>query len=86
MTYRALPPTLTRHLFDFMAEGLRPPLRNSSAPRDKEPKELGKLHKWQEDRIARKLKGEYESAILHLSEVVCCVFAHFVCKSLNQNR
>lgn len=31
---------------------------------------MEKLLKWQEDRLARKLRGEYESAVLHLSEVV----------------
>ncbi|RDB18693.1 SAM50-like protein SPAC17C9.06 [Hypsizygus marmoreus] len=53
-----------------MADLLKPPLHNSSSPRDKEPDDLAKLMKWQEDRIARKLKGEYESAVLHLSEVI----------------
>lgn len=48
---------------------LRPPLHNSSSPRDKEPEE-DKLRKWQEERIARRLRGEYESAIMHLSELV----------------
>lgn len=51
-------------------DGLKPPLHNSSSPRDKEPDEMEKLLKWQEDRLARKLRGEYESAVLHLSEVV----------------
>ena len=32
--------------------------------------DLEKLRKWQEERIARKLRGEYESAVLHLAEVV----------------
>ncbi len=51
---------------------LKPPLQNTSAPRDKEPEgDLEKLRKWQEDRVTRKLRGEYESAVLHLSEVVC---------------
>ncbi|PPQ85020.1 hypothetical protein CVT25_010409 [Psilocybe cyanescens] len=45
-------------------------LRNSSSPRDKEPSDLDKLLKWQEERRARRLKGEYESAILHLSQVI----------------
>lgn len=31
-----------------------------------------KISKWQEQRIARKLRGEYESAVLHLSQVVDC--------------
>ncbi|KAF8067576.1 surface antigen-domain-containing protein [Lyophyllum atratum] len=49
---------------------LKPPLHNSSSPRDKEPEDLQKVLKWQEDRIARKLRGEYESAVQHLSEVI----------------
>ncbi|KAF8156659.1 surface antigen-domain-containing protein [Crassisporium funariophilum] len=52
------------------APPLRAPLANSSSPRDKEPKEVDKLLKWQEERMARKLRGEYESAILHLSDVI----------------
>ncbi|KDR72490.1 hypothetical protein GALMADRAFT_73815 [Galerina marginata CBS 339.88] len=55
---------------DVPTPPLRPPLHNSSSPRDKEPKELDKLLKWQKDRIERKLRGEYESAILHLSDVI----------------
>jgi outer membrane protein insertion porin family len=37
-----------------------------------EPSEddLEKLKKWQEDRIERKLRGEYESAVFHLAELV----------------
>lgn len=56
----------------LQAPPLRPPLANTSAPRDKEPPvaDLEKLRKWQEERIARKLRGEYESAVLHLAEVV----------------
>lgn len=51
---------------------LKPPLHNSSSSRDKEPTDdLEKLRKWQEDRLARRLRGEYESAVLHLSDVVC---------------
>jgi len=58
-------------LFDGNAgDGLRPPLANTSSPRDKEPKELDKIQQWQEQRIERKLRGEYESAILHLSQVI----------------
>ncbi|TFK41579.1 surface antigen-domain-containing protein [Crucibulum laeve] len=50
---------------------LKPPLQNSSAPRDKEPKDdIEKLLKWQEDRLAKKLRGEYESAVIHLSELI----------------
>ncbi|GLB39335.1 putative surface antigen [Lyophyllum shimeji] len=49
---------------------LKPPLHDSSSPRDKEPDNVEKLLKWQEERIARKLRGEYESAVLHLAELV----------------
>ena len=51
---------------------LKPPLHNSSRPKDKEPEDsdIEKIRKWQEERIARKLRGEYESAVLHLTEVV----------------
>lgn len=52
------------------APNLTPPLRNTSAPRDNEPDDLAKLRKWQEQRIERKMRGEYESAVLHLSELV----------------
>ncbi|KAF8870966.1 mitochondrial protein [Gymnopilus junonius] len=55
---------------EITAPPLRPPLHNSSSPRDKEPKEVDKILKWQQERIGRRLRGEYESAILHLSEVV----------------
>ncbi|TFK66342.1 hypothetical protein BDN72DRAFT_844495 [Pluteus cervinus] len=50
--------------------GLQAPLHNSSAPRDREPDELANLRKWQEQRLERKLRGEYESAVLHLSELI----------------
>jgi len=53
-----------------MADKIKAPLHNSSSPRDKEPKELDKLLKWQKERRERKLRGEYESAIVHLSHVV----------------
>ncbi|CAL1709271.1 unnamed protein product [Somion occarium] len=51
---------------------LKPPLHNTSVPRDKEPdlEDLEKLKKWQEERMTRKLRGEYESAVLHLGQVV----------------
>lgn len=50
---------------------LRPPLHNSSAPRDEEPDvELEKLKKWQQERMERRLRGEYESMLLHLGELV----------------
>jgi outer membrane protein insertion porin family len=53
-----------------MADRLKPPLHNSASPKDKEPKDSEKVFKWQQQRIARKLRGEYESAVFHLSEVV----------------
>lgn len=51
---------------------LKPPLQPSSSPRDKEPEpdDLKKLRKWHEERMAKKLRGEHESAVLHLSELV----------------
>jgi len=53
---------------------LKPPLQNSASPRQQEPdaNDLDRLKKWQEERIARKLRGEYESAVLHLSDLVSC--------------
>ncbi|OCH87076.1 hypothetical protein OBBRIDRAFT_796568 [Obba rivulosa] len=57
---------------ELQAPPLKPPLRDTSAPRDGEPSasDLEKILKWQEERVARKLRGEYESAVLHLGEVV----------------
>lgn len=49
---------------------LQPPLHNSSSPTDHEPIEVQKIRKWQEERVAKKLRGEYESAALHLSDLV----------------
>ncbi len=49
---------------------LSPPLQNSSSLRDQEPDDIENLLKWAEARRARKLRGEYESAVLHLSELV----------------
>lgn len=50
---------------------LRPPLANTSSPSDNEPgDDLEKIRKWQEERIARKLRGEYESSVVHLAEFV----------------
>jgi outer membrane protein insertion porin family len=56
---------------------LRAPLQNSSSPRDQEPVGIEKLMKWQDERVARRLRGEYESAVMHLSEVVR-IFTIFV--------
>ncbi|KZT22770.1 hypothetical protein NEOLEDRAFT_1137574 [Neolentinus lepideus HHB14362 ss-1] len=55
---------------DLFSPRLNPPLQNTSASRDKEPDDLQKLKQWQEERLARRLRGEYESAILRLSELV----------------
>ncbi len=49
---------------------LSPPMQNSSSPTDNEPDDIKKLLKWQDERQARRLRGEYESAVLHLSELV----------------
>ena len=57
------------------APPLRPPLANTSSPLDEEPDDLEKIRKWQEERIARKLRGEYESSVVHLTELVR-VFAY----------
>lgn len=62
---------------ELIAPELKPPLHNTAAPRDKEPDaDLEKLRKWQEERLARKLRGEYESASLRLAEVVSPVIYH----------
>ncbi|KAJ7198619.1 surface antigen-domain-containing protein [Mycena haematopus] len=52
--------------------GLRPPLQNSSSPRDLEPdgRDIDKIRTWQQQRVEKKLRGEYESAVMHLSEVI----------------
>ena len=54
---------------------LSPPLQNTASPQELEPdaSDLNKIKKWQEDRKARKLRGEYESAVHHLSVIVCVV-------------
>ncbi|KIK65641.1 hypothetical protein GYMLUDRAFT_39139 [Collybiopsis luxurians FD-317 M1] len=49
---------------------LRPPLQNSSSALDQEPIELQRLRKWQQERVAKKLRGDYESAALHLADLV----------------
>ena len=60
---------------EVMTPDLKRPLHNTAAPRDKEPDvDLEKLRKWQEERLARKLRGEYESATLRLAEVVRPIF------------
>jgi hypothetical protein len=52
------------------APPLRPPFQSSKAPRDNEPEEIELVRRWHEDRLQRKLRGEYESAVLHLADVV----------------
>ncbi|KAF8582575.1 hypothetical protein K439DRAFT_1635230 [Ramaria rubella] len=51
---------------------LRAPLANTSSPRDAEPPaaDTEALLKWQEDRIARRLRGDYESSMLRLNELI----------------
>lgn len=51
---------------------LKPPLQPSASPRhlEPDPDDVEKIRKWQEDRITRKLRGEYESAVFHLSDLV----------------
>lgn len=60
------------------APPLRPPLVNTSAPRDGEPsaEETEKLRRWQEERIGRKLRGEYESYVRNLNELVRSQFCN----------
>lgn len=58
---------------------LRPPLANTSAPRDSEPlsSEQDVLAKWQEERMQRRLRGEYESQMIRLGELVWFFFLLF---------
>lgn len=55
-----------------LAERIRGPLNSTKSTKDHEPpeEELEKIRKWQEERIERKLRGEYESALLHLDGLV----------------
>ena len=59
-----------------LAERIRGPLNSSKSPTDHEPpdEELERIKKWQEERIERKLRGEYESALLHLDGLVSPLF------------
>lgn len=53
------------------APPLRPPLADTSSPSDKGLNDdLEKIRKWQEERIARRLRGEYESSVMHLTELI----------------
>ncbi|GJJ11440.1 hypothetical protein Clacol_005673 [Clathrus columnatus] len=55
----------------FLAPGLKPPLANTSAPRDLEPTTSEQLLlKWQEERLQRRLQNDYESQMFRLSELV----------------
>ncbi|KZV87741.1 hypothetical protein EXIGLDRAFT_773379 [Exidia glandulosa HHB12029] len=50
---------------------LRAPLANTSSPRDAEPEDdIEVLLRWQEDRMKRRLAGEYESAVVRIAELV----------------
>jgi outer membrane protein insertion porin family len=53
------------------APGLQSPLHNTAQPRDKEPDEVQRILEWQQKRIERRLRGDYESAVVHLSQLVC---------------
>ena len=68
------------------APPLRPPLANTLSPSEKEPDDLEKIRKWQEERIARKLRGEYESSVMHLTEIVRVSRITEGCGTLNQSR
>ncbi|KAG8770599.1 hypothetical protein FRC12_004168 [Ceratobasidium sp. 428] len=51
---------------------LRPPFQDTSGSSDGEPgvDEAEKLHRWQEERLERKLRGEYESYVRNLNELI----------------
>jgi len=49
-----------------MVEGLQP----AAHPHEPRENDLEKLKKWQEARLERKLRGEYESAVFNLAELV----------------
>ena len=54
------------------APPLQPPLHYTSSPRDREPDaaDIERYRKWWEERKLRKLRGQYESALLQLSDLV----------------
>ncbi|KAF7323698.1 Bac-surface-Ag domain-containing protein [Mycena kentingensis (nom. inval.)] len=54
------------------APPLRPPLQRSAAPRDLEPdeKDLEKIQKWQHERLQKRMRGEYESQMVHLADTI----------------
>lgn len=52
---------------------LTPPLQNTAAPRDREPDaDFEKILQWHAARRERILRGEYQSQLLRLSELVSC--------------
>ncbi|KAG1735590.1 surface antigen-domain-containing protein [Suillus paluster] len=53
-----------------MTEGLRPPLQRTAHAHEPNEDDLEKLKKWQEARLERKLRGEYESAVFNLAELI----------------
>lgn len=55
-----------------VAPPLQPPLQNTSSPRDLEPDaaDIERYKKWWEERKLRKLRGQYESAFVELSQLV----------------
>ena len=55
-----------------VAPPLQPPLQNTSSPRDLEPDaaDIERYKKWWEERKLRKLRGQYESAFVQLSQLV----------------
>jgi outer membrane protein insertion porin family len=57
-----------------LAPSLRPPLHDSSAPRDREPAlvdaDAARVRAFLEERAAARLQGEYASAVSHLAELV----------------
>jgi len=63
---------------DHKTPSLKLPLHNSAQPRDKEPEDVKKLREWQQQRLERRLRGDYESAVIHLSQVVCLFFRTLV--------
>ncbi|KAI1789658.1 surface antigen-domain-containing protein [Ganoderma leucocontextum] len=54
------------------APPLQPPLQNTSSPRDLEPNaaDIERYKKWWEERKLRKLRGQYQSALVQLSHLV----------------
>nr|GAT53484.1 predicted protein [Mycena chlorophos] len=55
---------------DPVAPPLRPPLQPSPSPRDFEPEDIEKLRQWQEARLQKQLKGQYQSNMIRLLDVI----------------